>query len=123
MIEGHYYRGRRPVKARGKPKVTLGRRECSETTCITVISRYNKGKYCWNHQPRKIPRLRGSPLETATRKVSCLDCLRNIGKVGDETTEVWVENVLHWKLVASSKAPMVCGVRRVDLVSQAESNI
>ena len=34
-------------------------RVCGEEGCETVLSIYNKGKYCYQHEPMSTPRTRG----------------------------------------------------------------
>jgi hypothetical protein len=43
----------RPTKAFAKGRV------CKEPGCETKLSIYNKGKYCYIHQPVMVPRTRG----------------------------------------------------------------
>jgi len=45
--------GGRPSKA-FKPG-----RICSEPGCQTALSIYNKGKFCYSHEPMQAPRTRG----------------------------------------------------------------
>lgn len=45
--------GEKPSKAYSKDRV------CSEPQCNTKLSMYNRGKYCYLHQPLTVPRTRG----------------------------------------------------------------
>ena len=46
-------RGDKPSKAYAKDRV------CNEPGCDTKLSIYNRGKYCYLHQPITVPRTRG----------------------------------------------------------------
>lgn len=89
---------RSPGKLGKKPKALVGRRACGNAECITILSAYNREKYCWRHQPRKIPRLRGSPRETTVHEMGCVDCMDTLGDVDDETTEIWLGATLHYRI-------------------------
>ncbi len=43
----------RPSKAYAKDRI------CNEPSCGTKLSIYNRGKYCYHHEPLSIPRTRG----------------------------------------------------------------
>jgi len=34
-------------------------RTCQEDECGTLLSQYNSGKYCYQHEPMTVPRTRG----------------------------------------------------------------
>ena len=40
-------------------KVFKRGRICAEQGCGTLLSVYNSGKFCYQHEPRKAPRTRG----------------------------------------------------------------
>lgn len=43
-----------------KPNRTYAEgRVCSEGSCETRISRYNRAQYCWTHTPHSFPLVRG----------------------------------------------------------------
>lgn len=42
-----------------RPKVVEERRVCAESTCDTVLSRYNSSETCHRHSPTRFPRVRG----------------------------------------------------------------
>ncbi len=46
----------RPSKSFG------GDRACQEPGCETKLSRYNNGKYCYQHEPMAVPRTRGKKI-------------------------------------------------------------
>jgi len=46
----------RPSRAFG------GGRVCRESGCETVLSIYNNGKYCYQHEPMVVPRTRGKKI-------------------------------------------------------------
>jgi hypothetical protein len=44
----------------GRPARTFDKgRVCKEPDCGTALSIYNKGKYCYLHEPLMVPRTRG----------------------------------------------------------------
>lgn len=47
--------------ARASRAFTAGR-ICREEGCETVLSIYNKGKYCYQHEPLVTPRTRGKKI-------------------------------------------------------------
>ena len=100
-----------PGKLGKKPKAVVGQRKCDDDECITVLSMYNKEKHCWRHQPRKAPRLRGSPVETVVVEVSCLDCMDKLADVIESTTEIWLGATLHWRVCfhSSTICSLPCG--------------
>jgi len=43
-----------------RPSRTFGKgRVCRESGCGTRLSIYNKGKFCYKHEPMAVPRTRG----------------------------------------------------------------
>ena len=49
-----------PAPSTGRPTKTFGKgRVCKEPDCGTALSIYNKGKYCYLHEPVVVPRTRG----------------------------------------------------------------
>jgi hypothetical protein len=43
-----------------RPSRTFGKgRVCRESGCGTRLSMYNKGKFCYQHEPMAVPRTRG----------------------------------------------------------------
>lgn len=47
-------------KMRTKPLTQYEKgRTCSLGSCRVVLSMYNKAEVCFEHQPRKVPRIRG----------------------------------------------------------------
>lgn len=52
-------------RAARRPSVIEGRRVCQESSCKTVLSRYNTSDACQLHRPARFPRVRGV-MEPAT---------------------------------------------------------
>ena len=52
-------RGARPGNRRRRPKTFDEGRICADGTCSTLVSRYNRSEFCYNHRPTKFPRMRG----------------------------------------------------------------
>jgi hypothetical protein len=52
-------RGSRLISSRRRPKATEARRVCGDTSCNTVLSRYNQNDQCHRHRPVTFPRVRG----------------------------------------------------------------
>lgn len=49
-----------PIKGGGRPsKAFKEGRICRHPECNTNLSIYNKGKYCYSHEPMATPRTRG----------------------------------------------------------------
>ncbi len=42
-----------------RPKQFDDRRDCADSECETMLSRYNSGPFCYNHSPARFPRNRG----------------------------------------------------------------
>jgi hypothetical protein len=56
-LGGHTLSGsERPSKSFGADRV------CREPGCETKLSRYNNGKYCYQHEPMTVPRTRGKKI-------------------------------------------------------------
>ena len=56
-LGGHTLSGsERPSKSFGAD------RACQEPGCETKLSRYNNGKYCYQHEPMAVPRTRGKKI-------------------------------------------------------------
>lgn len=49
---------------RRRPRTVEGRRVCADSTCDTVLSRYNAGEMCQTHRPIRFPRVRGAVVES-----------------------------------------------------------
>lgn len=46
-----------------RPSKSFGAdRQCRESGCETKLSRYNNGKYCYQHEPMAVPRTRGKKI-------------------------------------------------------------
>lgn len=46
-----------------RPSKSFGAgRTCREAGCETKLSRYNNGKYCYQHEPMSVPRTRGKKI-------------------------------------------------------------
>ncbi len=54
-----FERVERPGRGLKAPKTDLTERFCASKECDTRLSRYNKRKHCFAHQPYMRPRLRG----------------------------------------------------------------
>jgi len=54
-----YMRGTITPKSGRRSKDFGQGRVCSEDGCERVLSRYNDNKQCFNHAPKKQPRIRG----------------------------------------------------------------
>ena len=52
-IKGNKYPNYKPSTAYSSGRI------CIQETCTTVISKYNKFKYCNNHKPKVYPRIKG----------------------------------------------------------------
>jgi hypothetical protein len=52
-------RASRPGNRRRKPKTYEAGRVCAGERCSTVVSRYNRSEFCFEHRPVSFPRLRG----------------------------------------------------------------
>ncbi len=49
-----------PFSGSERPSRSFGTgRVCREPGCGTHLSRYNSGKYCYEHEPMVVPRTRG----------------------------------------------------------------
>jgi len=49
-----------PIAGNDRPSRAYGRdRVCREQGCGTVLSIYNNGKFCYQHEPMAVPRTRG----------------------------------------------------------------
>lgn len=49
-----------PIYSHERPSKVYGiNRVCAHEECPTLLSRYNSGKYCYTHEPKKEPRTRG----------------------------------------------------------------
>jgi hypothetical protein len=56
-LGGHTLSGsERPSKSFGSDRC------CQEPGCETKLSRYNNGKYCYQHEPMAVPRTRGKKI-------------------------------------------------------------
>lgn len=56
-ISGHVFDGS------GRPSRSFGvNRVCKEESCNTRLSRYNSGRYCFEHEPKTMPRTRGKKI-------------------------------------------------------------
>jgi len=52
--------GGRPISGHDRPsRAFKAGRVCQEPGCDTRLSIYNKGKYCYQHEPNSAPRTRG----------------------------------------------------------------
>jgi hypothetical protein len=52
--------GGRPISGHDRPsRAFKPDRVCEEADCGTRLSIYNKGKYCYKHEPHSVPRTRG----------------------------------------------------------------
>ena len=52
--------GERMTGGTDRPSRSFGRdRVCREDGCRTVLSIYNNGRYCAQHEPMSVPRTRG----------------------------------------------------------------
>jgi len=49
-----------PISGGGRASKAFKRgRVCAEQGCNTMLSIYNKGKFCYSHEPMQVPRTRG----------------------------------------------------------------
>ena len=49
-----------PITGNDRPSRSFGTgRVCKEPGCATRLSMYNKGKFCYQHEPKAAPRTRG----------------------------------------------------------------
>lgn len=49
-----------PISGNDRPSRSFGKnRVCDEPGCKTRLSIYNRGKYCYQHEPMAVPRTRG----------------------------------------------------------------
>jgi hypothetical protein len=49
-----------PFAGDGRPSRSFGKgRVCKEPSCGTRLSMYNRGKFCYLHEPMAVPRTRG----------------------------------------------------------------
>jgi hypothetical protein len=49
-----------PISGNDRPSRSFGKnRVCGESGCKTRLSIYNRGKYCYQHEPMAVPRTRG----------------------------------------------------------------
>lgn len=49
-----------PISGNDRPSRAFGKgRICKDPACETRLSIYNKGKYCYQHEPMAVPRTRG----------------------------------------------------------------
>jgi hypothetical protein len=49
-----------PISGSERPSRSFGKnRVCKEAGCETRLSIYNKGKFCYQHEPMAVPRTRG----------------------------------------------------------------
>lgn len=56
-VQGFAFTGSdRPSRSFGKDRV------CGEEGCDTKLSRYNPGKFCYQHEPMAVPRTRGKKI-------------------------------------------------------------
>ena len=52
--------GGTPITGGGRPSKAFKKgRVCRDPGCNTQLSIYNKGKYCYSHEPMQTPRTRG----------------------------------------------------------------
>lgn len=52
-----------PFNGTGRPSRAFGEnRTCNDEACNTKLSRYNSGKYCFQHEPKAMPRTRGKKI-------------------------------------------------------------
>ncbi len=53
-----YIKGK--IYPNSKPSTTYSSgRTCVQKDCSTIISKYNKFRYCNNHKPKSFPRIKG----------------------------------------------------------------
>jgi len=52
-IKGNKYPNHKPSTSYSSGRI------CLQETCNTVISKYNKYRYCNNHKPKSFPRIKG----------------------------------------------------------------
>jgi hypothetical protein len=49
-----------PISGNDRPSRSFGKdRTCNEAGCETRLSIYNRGKFCYQHEPMAVPRTRG----------------------------------------------------------------
>ncbi len=76
-----------------KPRRYDDGRVCEQPDCETQLSVYNKQKFCYQHRPRKRPRVRGhEPLEVLPHCAKC--AARARGRLGD-FPEILFAHVIH----------------------------
>jgi hypothetical protein len=52
-----------PITGSDRPSKNFGEnRVCREEGCETRLSRYNNGKFCYQHEPMSVPRTRGKKI-------------------------------------------------------------
>jgi hypothetical protein len=52
-----------PLAGSERPSKSFGdNRVCREVGCETRLSKYNNGKYCYQHEPMAVPRTRGKKI-------------------------------------------------------------
>jgi hypothetical protein len=51
--------GRRPEKSGKRPLTRDEERVCSDPGCDTKLNRYNTSDACYQHKPKRFPRVRG----------------------------------------------------------------
>jgi len=52
-----------PLTGSDRPSKSFGLdRVCREDGCETKLSRYNNGKFCYQHEPMSVPRTRGKKI-------------------------------------------------------------
>ena len=86
-----------------------------EADCDTIISIYNKGKFCWLHQPKKSVRVRGRGVSEEdpmpNTSVWCYPCSLRFGAWGQPADEVLREATLHWEVKVNGSASLLCEIR------------
>ncbi len=43
-------------------------RTCVDSACTTILSQYNKYKYCYKHKPKSFPRIKGKYVDETKQK-------------------------------------------------------
>ena len=64
-----YIKGNKYPNYKPSSSYTSGR-ICIQTNCDTVISKYNKYRYCNNHKPKTYPRIKGRQAPTGLQEPS-----------------------------------------------------
>jgi hypothetical protein len=59
MSDTTTFSGRKVAGKRRRPKTVDGLRVCSDSSCVTRLSRYNRNGTCHVHSPIHFPRVRG----------------------------------------------------------------